>query len=172
MDYKEKYKEALEKAKEILKTRCITGTNGAFYRKDIEDMFPELQESEEEKIRKWIIDDIRFNMNNEPLNNSEYRKKAEKAIDWLERQGEPNPFTGTGFKYNGHEYGMCARDGGVEITIDGNIADRVFSKDGKPIEWRVLDALIRRLEGEDIYVSPHLAAECLKSIKQRIKKGE
>lgn len=29
----------------------------------------------------------------------------------------------------------------------------------------VLDALIRRLEGEDIYVSPHLAVDCLKSIK-------
>ena len=32
----------------------------------------------------------------------------------------------------------------------------------------VLDALIRRLEGEDVYVSPHLAAECLKSLKALI----
>ena len=32
----------------------------------------------------------------------------------------------------------------------------------------VLDALIRRLEGEDIYVSPHLAVECLKSLKERV----
>ena len=31
----------------------------------------------------------------------------------------------------------------------------------------VLDALIRRLEGEDIYVSPHLAVECLKFLKER-----
>lgn len=35
-------------------------------------------------------------------------------------------------------------------------------------EEAVLDALIRRLEGEDIYVSPHLAVECLKSLKERI----
>lgn len=50
----------------------------------------ELKESDDEKIRRWIIDDIRYNMNNEPLNNSEYKKKAEKAIAWLEKQGEQN----------------------------------------------------------------------------------
>ena len=32
----------------------------------------------------------------------------------------------------------------------------------------VLDALIRRLEGEDVYISPHLATECLKSLKERV----
>ena len=57
----------------------------------LETLIPELQESEDEKIRKWIIDDIRYNMNNEPLNNSEYKKKAEKAIAWLEKQGEQKP---------------------------------------------------------------------------------
>ena len=30
----------------------------------------ELKESDDEKIRRWIIDDIRYNMNNEPLNNT------------------------------------------------------------------------------------------------------
>lgn len=33
----------------------------------------------------------------------------------------------------------------------------------------VLDALIRRLEGEDVYISPHLAVECLKSLKDRVQ---
>ena len=51
-----------------------------------EEIFPELKESEDEKIRWWIIDDIRYNINNGPLNNSEYKKKAEKAISWLEKQ--------------------------------------------------------------------------------------
>ena len=32
-----------------------------------------------------------------------------------------------------------------------------------------LDALIRRLEGEDIYVSPHLAVKCLKSLRPQPK---
>ena len=56
-----------------------------------EEIFPELKESDDERIRRWIINDIRYNMNNEPLNNSEYKKKAEKAIAWLEKQGEQKP---------------------------------------------------------------------------------
>ena len=51
------------------------------------EIFTELKEGNE-RIRRWIIDDIRYNINNEPLNNSEYKKKAEKAIAWLEKQGE------------------------------------------------------------------------------------
>lgn len=54
----------------------------------LERIFPELKESEDDEMIKWIIDDIRYNMDNEPLNNSEYKKKAEKAIAWLEKQGE------------------------------------------------------------------------------------
>jgi hypothetical protein len=53
-------------------------------------VFPELKESEDDQIREWIIDDIKYNMNNEPLNNSEYKKKAEKAINWLEKQSDNN----------------------------------------------------------------------------------
>ena len=52
----------------------------------LERIFPELKESDDEKIRKWIIDAIRYNINSEPLNNSEYKKKVEKAIAWLENQ--------------------------------------------------------------------------------------
>ena len=70
------YDEAIERAKKLY-------GNGI-----TEEIFPELKEGDDEKIRRWIIDDIRYNMNNEPLNNSEYKKKAEKAIDWLERQGK------------------------------------------------------------------------------------
>ena len=51
-----------------------------------EEIFSELKESDDEKIRWWIIDDIRYNINNGQLNNSEYKKKAEKAIAWLEKQ--------------------------------------------------------------------------------------
>ena len=72
------YDKAIERAKKLY-------DNGI-----TEEIFPELKESDDERIRRWIIDDIRYNMNNEPLNNSEYKKKAEKAIAWLEKQGEQN----------------------------------------------------------------------------------
>ena len=70
------YDEALERVKKM------------FSDKEIKYLFPELAESEDERIRNWIINDINYNMSNEPLNNSEYRKKAKKAIAWLEKQGE------------------------------------------------------------------------------------
>ena len=52
-----------------------------------EEIFHELKESEDEKIRRWIIDDIKYNINNE-FNNSKYTKEAKKAIAWLEKQGK------------------------------------------------------------------------------------
>lgn len=57
-------------------------------------------------------------------------------LDWLEKQGEkkPNPYSGTSFEYNGHTWGMCARDGGVEILIDGHIKGRVFTNDSNAKE--------------------------------------
>lgn len=50
---------------------------------------------------------------------------------YLEKQGEQNPYSGVSFKYNSHTWGMCARDGGVEILVDGEIKERVFL-DNKP----------------------------------------
>ena len=85
MDYEKKYKEALNWMKDVYPT--LEGAT----KEDAEHYFPELKESEDERIRKWIIDDIKYNMNNETLNNSEYKKKAEKAIAWLEKQGEQKP---------------------------------------------------------------------------------
>ncbi len=40
-------------------------------------------------------------------------------------------------------------------------------KESEDKDKAVLDALIRRLEGDNVYVSPHLAAECLKSLRDR-----
>ena len=87
--------------------------------KALEDLFPELKESEDEKIRKWIINEIKAKHHNLDEDNVDFVDK--KAIAWLEKQGEPNPYSGTSFEYNGHTWGMCARDGGVEISYDGNL---------------------------------------------------
>ena len=108
------YDKAIERAKKLY-------GNGI-----AEEIFSELKDGDDEKMRRWIIDDIRYNINNEPFNNSEYKKKAEKAIDWLEKQCEPNPYSGVSFKYNGHTWGMCGRDGGVEILVDGKIKERIL----------------------------------------------
>ena len=49
---------------------------------------------------------------------------------WLEKQGEPNPYSGVSFKYNGHIWGMCARDNGVDILLDKQLYKHI-DKQGK-----------------------------------------
>lgn len=55
MDYKKKYNEALERANKY-------NFDGA--KQVVKDLvfyiFPELKESEDKEIRKWVIDDIRY----------------------------------------------------------------------------------------------------------------
>ena len=87
MDYEKLYKDALKKVSELYRDYNNV-SNMIDVKEELETIFPELKESEDEKIRKWIIDDIRYNMNNESLNNSEYKKEAEKAIAWLEKQSK------------------------------------------------------------------------------------
>ena len=65
----------------------IERTEKSYGKRIAEEIFPELKESEDEKIRRWIIDDIKYNINNE-FNNSKYTKEAKKAIAWLEKQGK------------------------------------------------------------------------------------
>ena len=48
--YEKKYKEALEKARQL----CAYPTTKSFI-SDLQDLFPELAESEDEKVRKELI---------------------------------------------------------------------------------------------------------------------
>lgn len=71
--YEEKYNEALERAKTLYEN-----AHGMILKKWVEQVFPELAESEDERIRKSLID---------MLKNDE--KCYLKEIAWLEKQGEP-----------------------------------------------------------------------------------
>lgn len=85
MDYKNKYNEALERARELSKT--ITGAN-------YEYIFPELKEEEDELtwLKNYISEeayylsiDIRDNEDRLKL------QKLQKSLAWLEKQGEQKP---------------------------------------------------------------------------------
>ena len=78
MDYEKKYKEALERAKSF-KTPELCDV--------AEYIFPELRESEDERIRKEIIEHCR----NTRCVTEERVERIAKWIAWLEKQGsEPN----------------------------------------------------------------------------------
>ena len=169
----------------------------------IEEIFPELNGSEEERIRKTII---RFFKDNYPNETQMYEGSVTvgKAIDWLEKQGEKdytlskedvqalnrisailveasevknwwkeyrliekdemfkltdflksikgriqptqgesNPYSGVSFECDGHIWGMCARDNGVDILLDkqlfkhlDKVEPQVYeTKDGEVITY-------------------------------------
>ena len=99
MNYEEKYKQALEKAKSLLKEEG----NKLNVKTLCEYFFPELKESEDEKIRKEIVDFITSS------NKYGTNERCEAWLAWLEKQGEHKPIkasyttiveTGDGIKLN------------------------------------------------------------------------
>jgi hypothetical protein len=79
MDYEQKYKEALERASK-LKVQNPFDTVGQM----VEHIFPELQESEDERIRKSIIAIL-----DNYIDDDNTIKPA--IMNWLEKQGEKKP---------------------------------------------------------------------------------
>ncbi len=75
MDYEKKYKEALERAKKYKLKEYLIIT---------QDIFPELAESEDERIRKEILDLVSISGNG---------NQFEEIKNWLEKQGTPAKLT-------------------------------------------------------------------------------
>lgn len=82
-NYEKKYNEALERAKKLA-TDLPNGRNDRLYHvDDLEYIFPELVESEDEKIRKYIKNFVEVNREvNLPPDD------ADRMIAWLEKQGD------------------------------------------------------------------------------------
>ena len=81
MDYEKKYKEALERMKSWAKgehPECFSEAQ-----KTAEFIFPELKESEDERIRKSLINFLKSPFVNENITD----KKVAPWIAWLEKQG-------------------------------------------------------------------------------------
>ena len=82
MNYEEKYKKALEKAKIYRNHLIETGDDT----NEIEYIFPEIVEIENEKIREEILSVIKQFDKNTTICGKNY--DYNKWIDWLEKQGE------------------------------------------------------------------------------------
>jgi len=78
------YDKALEKARQL----CAYPTTKPFI-SDLQDLFPELKESEDEKIRKEIIEQINL-LKSATLSDLK-DKQFDSWITWLEKQGEQKP---------------------------------------------------------------------------------
>lgn len=111
-NYEQKYKQALSRA---------TFYNGELLtenqRKILVDIFPELKESEDERTRKELIEQIAFiTPNNDELDDEcnvlpTYQKRIDKYRAWLEKQGEKDPCIG------------CTNDKGCVTCENGNLKE-------------------------------------------------
>ena len=110
MECENKYNEAFKRA--TIAYKC----GDKSLKESLEQVFPELREDEDERIKKALIEYIK-KMSGDYI----YGIPVKDTINWLEKQGEPNPYSGTSFEYDGHTWGMCARDGGVEVLYDRNL---------------------------------------------------
>ena len=81
--YEKKYKEALQKIRELIEKGKENGWTIITYEKDFEEIFPELKESEDESIRKELIQLISC------MHDADHRKKD--WLAWIEKQGEQKP---------------------------------------------------------------------------------
>jgi hypothetical protein len=90
MDYEKEYKDALKRAKEFMSVRGVSPYEDALEcAKELsETIFPQLAESEDEKVRKALIE-----MVHDTTGDSlwiDYNVHKEDALAWLEKQGEQN----------------------------------------------------------------------------------
>ena len=97
MDYNEKHKEDLESAKGWLAIAKETNNKQAV--QILESLFPELRESEDERIRKAIIEF--FDLQDDNTTYSFVPKKD--ILAWLEKQGERNTFDTDTIKKKAHQ---------------------------------------------------------------------
>ena len=81
MDYEKKYKEALERAKAIYYQGSYKPDTAATISETLQNVFPELKESEDERIRKGLL----YVIEHHPTLPTE---EAEEYIAWLEKKGE------------------------------------------------------------------------------------
>ena len=86
MDYEKKYKDALERAREMIDSKKT------FIGKEcLEHIFPELRESEDERIRKNLIRMVN-NVRNDSTEKGYYDIPFDEYISWLEKQKEQKDF--------------------------------------------------------------------------------
>lgn len=134
MNYEQKYKEALENARwKIEHVDC--GDENCFNIDDIKDMFSELRESEDERIRNLLISLVEnWKVYNPNLPFADYpiyesnKEICDKIIAWLEKQGENSACKikiGETYKCIASPRYTCFRIGDIYHVTDNFVAELI-----------------------------------------------
>lgn len=117
MNYEEKYKEALERARQFSEHPLQEDSDSI-----VEYIFPELKESEDKQSKKWILEYLYDGLRK---SDEQFKGQFKAAIAWLEKQGEQKPYGQRAecldcqFNYAGECKGFCS----------------IKKSEQKPAEW-------------------------------------
>lgn len=128
-DYKKKYDESLERARKIYNQTEFDYEKGM-----MEEVFPELVESEDEKIRKELICFIETEI--------PQCAARDKYIVWLKKQGEQKPTLDTEIPFNAKDSELIEATYFIPKGFHAEIiGDEVHIKQGEqePVEWSAED---------------------------------
>ena len=115
----QRFDEALEKAKSVIKQNPLM----EYLKKGIEYIFPELAESEDEKIKKLLIEAVIQVLQDQYCSNRGVSK--EKVVAWLEKQGQT--FTKKDVD-DAYLKGICDAKQELEKQCDHKPADKAEPK--------------------------------------------
>lgn len=183
-NYKELYEQALEKARILYQEANESGYH--FDACNFEEVFPELRDSEDEKIRKGII---RY-LKQRKERSSSIPAAIGSWIDWLEKQGEQKPITDdkdvekAAEEYRNFRMACGIKDPNELSEIEEAFyegAIRIFDrmKEQKPAEWseedeRLRNSCISHIEEElerirnDKYGHSEIISDLKESCRERI----
>ena len=137
MDYEKKYKEAIERAK--IWQEHLYDVNDKDYADELNYIFPELAESEDEKIRREIINYFKCQTRDEPSRKDIHNK----WISWLERQEGCEGFQETGKCFADGEC-KAKREAEQELT-DLNEFINELSKQFPEVSFAKLSRIVVRV---------------------------
>ena len=112
MDYEKKYKEAIEKIRNLLDEGEKKGYTIVAYEKDFESIFPELKQSEDEKIKH----EIKIILANTDLSQFALDYTFADMITWLNKQGQVKEST-----ISQHEIEKCKENDNSLTSKDEKI---------------------------------------------------
>lgn len=159
MGYEKKYKEALEIAKSFINPNRLGAT-----KEELVQMFPELKESEDERVRKYLIKCVNENMFVKPFNADDVDKQT--ILAWLEMHSKASKV----------EAAMCEVETKSKIFTEANkgetseeILAQMKGEWWSEEDWDYYAAIIAKLEvTQDDALLTDNQMEFLRSLKNRV----
>ena len=137
MDYKEKYEQALERAKDYYKANQKIGESEE--NEVLSDIFPELVESDDEIIRKAVLNYFTKCWGN--CKDDVCGVHVEDAIEWLEKQGKKSSFRERYNRIKNSEWFKKTHEG-MSISEEEIKSVDEYEPKFKAGEWIVFNGLV------------------------------